>query len=44
MKFGKLIEYNIRNMFLEKLYTKCPGETIPRALSKLSKLNIILDQ
>ena len=22
MKFGKLIEYNIRNIFLEKSYTK----------------------
>ena len=37
MKFGKLIEYNMRNISAEKLYTKCPGETIPRALSKISK-------
>ena len=29
MKFGQLIEYNMRNIFLEKLYTKCGGETIP---------------
>ena len=29
MKFGRLIEYNIRNLFLEKLYTKFDGETIP---------------
>ena len=30
MKFGKLIRYNMRNIFLEKAYTKCGGETIPR--------------
>ena len=29
MKFGQLIEYNTRNIFLEKLYTKYGGETIP---------------
>ena len=23
MKFGQLIEYNMRNIFLEKPYTKC---------------------
>ena len=23
MKFGQLIEYNMRNIFLEKSYTKC---------------------
>ena len=23
MKFGQLIEYNVRNIFVEKLYTKC---------------------
>ena len=32
MKFGQLIEYNMRNIFLKKLYTKCGGETIPRSL------------
>ena len=26
-KFGQLIEYNIRNIFLEKSYTKCCGVT-----------------
>ena len=31
MKFGQLIEYNI---FVEKSYTRCAGETIPRFLSK----------
>ena len=25
MKFGQLIEYNMRNIFLEKSYTKCGG-------------------
>ena len=33
MKFGQLIEYNMRNIFVEKSYTKCAGETIPRPLS-----------
>ena len=31
MKFGQLlIEYNMRNIFVEKSYTKCAGETFPR--------------
>ena len=30
MKFGQLIEYNIKNNFLEKSYTKCGGETSPQ--------------
>ena len=25
MKFGQLIEYNMRNVFLEKSYRKCQG-------------------
>ena len=29
MKFGQLIECNMRNIFLEKSYTKYRGETIP---------------
>ena len=29
MKLGQLTEYNTRNIFLEKSYTKCGGETIP---------------
>ena len=44
MKFGQLIEYNFRNIFVEKSYTKCAAETIPRPLSKISKLSISLDQ
>ena len=34
MGFGQLIEYNIRNIFLEKSCTKCGGESIPRPFSK----------
>ena len=44
MKFGQLIEYNMRNIFVEKSYTKCARETIPRPLSKKSKLRISVDQ
>ena len=44
MKFGQSIEYNMRNIFLEKSYTKCGGETSPRPFSEKSKLSISLDQ
>ena len=44
MAFGPLIEYNMRNIFLEKWYTECSGETIPWPFSKKSKLSISLDQ
>ena len=44
MKSGQLIEYNMKNIFVEKSYTKCAGEIIPRPLSKKSKLSISLDQ
>ena len=44
MKFGHLIEYNMRNAFIEKSYTKCGGETSPRLFSGKSKLTISLDQ
>ena len=37
MKFGQLIEYNMRNTFLEKSYTKCGRETIPRSFTKNEK-------
>ena len=43
MKFGQLIEYNVRNIFVQKLYTKYGGEAIPRPLSKKSKLSISMD-
>ena len=44
MKFGQVIEYKMRNIFVEKSYTKCAAETIPRPLSKKSKLSMSLDQ
>ena len=43
MKFGHLIEYNIRNLFIEKSYTKCGKETIPRPFPEKSKLSLSLD-
>ena len=39
MKFGKLIEYNMRNISLEKSCTKYGRETIRRPFSKKSKLS-----
>ena len=39
MKFGQLIEHNIRNIFVETSYRKCAGETIPRPLPKKLKLS-----
>ena len=45
MKFGQLIEYNMRNIFREKSYAKCVRETISRSFSSLiSKLSMSLDQ
>ena len=44
MKFAQLIEYYLRNIFLEKPYTKCGGETILRPFSKKLKLSKSLDQ
>ena len=44
MKFSQLIEFNMRNIFLEKSYTKYGGETIPIPFSKKSKSSISLDQ
>ena len=44
MKFGQLREYNIKNIFLEKPYTKYDGETSPRLFSEKLKLSISLDQ
>ena len=41
MKFGQLIEYNLRNIFLEKSYTKCVRETIPRPFFKKIKIEHI---
>ena len=44
MKFGQLIEYNIRIIFVEKSCSKCVGETIPRPLFTKLKLSVSLDQ
>ena len=44
MKFGQLIEYNMRSIFVEKSYTKCAGENFPRLLSKISKFSRSLKQ
>ena len=42
LTFGQLIEYNVRNNFLENSYRKCYGETSPTPFSKKSKLSISL--
>ena len=44
MKFGQLIEYNLRNIFLEKSCTKYGGETILTPFFEKLKLSISLDQ
>ena len=44
MRFGQLLEYNMKNSFLKKSYRKCGGETISRHFSKKSKLRISPDQ
>ena len=44
IKLAQLIEYNVRNIFLEKSYIRCGRETIPIPFPKKSKLGISLDQ
>ena len=44
MKFNQLIEYEMRNIFLNKSCTNCGGETIPRHFSKKINLSLFLDQ
>ena len=44
MKSGHLIEYNMKNIFLEKSYSTCGRETIRKLFSKKSKLSISQDQ
>ena len=44
MKFDQLINYNVRIIFIKKLYTTCGGETSPRLFSEKLKLSISLDQ
>ena len=43
-KIGQLIECNMRNIFVEKSYTKCGGETSPTPFSEKLKFSISLDQ
>ena len=44
MKFGQLVEHNMRNIFLEKLRIKCGERTSPRVFFKKLKLSMYLDQ
>ena len=39
-----IAKYDLRNIFLEKLCTKCGGETSPRPFFKKLQLSISLDQ
>ena len=43
-KFTQIIEYNIRNIILEKSYVKYSAEASPGPFYKTSKLSISLDQ
>ena len=43
MKFGQLIENNVKNIFVEKSCTTWTGESIPKPILKKSKLSISLD-
>ena len=38
------IEYNMKNMFLQKSFIKYGGQTIPRPFSEKSKLSLFLGQ
>ena len=42
MKFGQLTECKMINIFLEKSYTKCGEENIPRPFSEKLKSSISL--
>ena len=44
MKFSQLLEYNMRNIFKKRSYTKYEEDTIPRPFSKKSKLSLSLNQ
>ena len=44
MKFDQLIEYNIRNIFLEQSYTQSCGEAGPRPFHKKLKLSVSVDE
>ena len=44
IKFGQLVECEMRNIFLEKSDTKCGGETSPTPFSEKLKLSVALSQ
>ena len=44
MIFDQLIEYNMKNIFIEKSYTKYGEETILRPFSQKLKFCMSLDQ
>ena len=44
MKFGKLIKYNMRNIFFDKSNLKCGGENSLRSFSGKLRMSIYLDQ
>ena len=45
MKFRQLIEFSMRNFFLENLYTKCGGKLFPNLFPKSqNSLSISFDQ
>ena len=44
MKLAQLIVYKTRNIFVEKSYIKCDGETDLRPFSEKPKLSIHLHQ
>ena len=43
IKFSQLIEYIVKNIFLDKSYTKWGGEAISKPFSEKPKLSISLD-
>ena len=44
MKFSQFIDKNMKAIFLEKPFSKCGGDNIPRPISKTRKMNMSLDQ
>ena len=44
IKFGQLIEYNMRNVFLKKSCANCGGETSHKFFPEILKLSISLNQ
>ena len=44
MKLGQLINDNMRNIFLEKSYARCGGETSPRPFPERFKLSVSMEQ